>query len=151
MKYPNGKFNKKPCRNCGELFQPYSPCHMYCSDPCKMKGYDAAYYRRTYGKYSVAVISRLRTEQQEKCYLCGTEGFLLREHHRQRLVVDHDHATGMIRKLLCHNCNRGLGLFQDNPELLKAAAEYVKFHKQGATTIPNGSTAKLLEAHSPLV
>lgn len=42
------------------------------------------------------------------------------------LAVDHDHATGKIRKLLCHNCNKGLGFFRDNPVLLLEAAKYLE-------------------------
>ena len=148
MKYPNGKFNPKPCRICGEEFQPEAPAHHYCSTECKERGYDNAYYLRTYGA-TVYVVEGLRKEQNNKCYLCGEEGFLMREHHRQRLVVDHCHTTGVVRKLLCHNCNRALGLFMDNPEVMRKAADYIEEHREGATTIPQGSTAKWLEAHSP--
>jgi hypothetical protein len=45
------------------------------------------------------------------------------------LAIDHDHATGAIRALLCSNCNRGLGLFNDSIELLAKAREYVLYHK----------------------
>jgi hypothetical protein len=39
--------------------------------------------------------------------------------------VDHDHGTGEIRGLLCVPCNNTLGLFREDPDLLKRAARYV--------------------------
>ena len=39
--------------------------------------------------------------------------------------VDHCHNTGKIRKILCINCNSGLGQFKDSPEILKKAYEYL--------------------------
>lgn len=40
-------------------------------------------------------------------------------------VVDHDHDTDSFRGHLCHNCNRGLGVFQDNIERLQRAINYL--------------------------
>ena len=45
-----------------------------------------------------------------------------------QLVVDHEHTSGKIRKLLCSACNVGLGNFKDNPELLRKAALYLEDH-----------------------
>ena len=42
------------------------------------------------------------------------------------LAVDHDHATGVIRGLLCNKCNRGIGYLQDSPEILQKALNYLK-------------------------
>lgn len=65
---------------------------------------------------------QLIDKQDGKCAICGasignTEG--------DRLYVDHDHATGKVRGLLCSNCNLGLGKFQDSVQLLQKAILYL--------------------------
>ena len=47
-----------------------------------------------------------------------------------RLHVDHDHVTGAVRALLCNECNRALGYLRDDPNLMRAAAEYVELHRE---------------------
>jgi hypothetical protein len=50
------------------------------------------------------------------------------------LHVDHNHLTGIRRGLLCFPCNAGLGNMQDDPSLLRLAAEYLELYSdKGAT------------------
>jgi hypothetical protein len=45
--------------------------------------------------------------------------------HR-KIVYDHDHQTGLFRGWLCNGCNRGIGFFGDNPQVLRALANYLE-------------------------
>lgn len=53
-----------------------------------------------------------------RCVICKRKVDTLR--------ADHDHTTGATRGALCHHCNTGLGMFQDDPVLLMKAATYLK-------------------------
>jgi hypothetical protein len=43
-----------------------------------------------------------------------------------RLHIDHHHATGVIRGLLCSNCNIAIGLLADDPDRVEAVAHYLR-------------------------
>lgn len=65
----------------------------------------------------------LLIKQNYGCAICGSRKGDSRYH---LLHVDHDHVTGLVRGLLCFDCNRGLGCFSDSPELLKQADKYLQ-------------------------
>lgn len=135
--WPQGKFKEKSCKNCSTNYTPNSPCNLYCSEDCSKEGKASRYLERTYG-IDIQEYKRLLENQNHQCKICGSEGFRLKECHNTLLVVDHCHTSGDVRGLLCPNCNRGLGLFQDSREFLQNAMDYL----EGATTIPKGSTLK---------
>jgi hypothetical protein len=66
---------------------------------------------------------KMYEEQDGRCAICliAPTG----ENSWDKLCVDHDHSTGKVRKLLCRECNWGLGKFADDPERLLAAAAYL--------------------------
>lgn len=54
----------------------------------------------------------------------------------QNLAIDHNRKTGEVRSLLCARCNKGLGLFREQPKLLIQAAEYLRRHNGRAYGLP---------------
>lgn len=62
------------------------------------------------------------TEQNNSCAICKSTSAGRGHKH---FSVDHDHITGKVRGLLCHNCNTGLGQFKDNTQLLTEAVNYL--------------------------
>ncbi len=96
------------------------------------QAYKKAYYQRN--KAAIAVTTRrnklkrkygvtpdqvdkLSAKQEHKCAICGD---------LKPLRIDHCHASGKVRGLLCHNCNTALGHFRDNTDTLKKAIRYVR-------------------------
>jgi hypothetical protein len=66
---------------------------------------------------------RMLAEQGGTCALCPA---VLSDGRGHMLAVDHCHATGRVRGLLCINCNQGLGKFGDDPKRLRRAADYLE-------------------------
>lgn len=137
-KYPQKTFPPKQCRWCTKEFSPLAPSHLYCSDECADKAYDERLLRKNYG-IGREDYERMLLEQNYKCKICDGPGFLMNpKTHRTKLVVDHCHETGIVRGLLCHNCNRALGLLKDSIKTMQRAISYL----EGATTISKESTLK---------
>lgn len=66
--------------------------------------------------------------QDGGCAICGAKP------KTRRLNIDHCHATGQVRGLLCPRCNRGLGWFGDRIDRLHAAAVYLRQAQDRAAT-----------------
>lgn len=105
--------------------------------PCHNRTSKAAYWVRRYG-ISRDDVDRVRAQQHDRCAICGTEG---PEH------LDHDHDSGKIRQLLCQRCNHGLGLFRDDPTILRGAADYVEHHRGPAVAVAAAPSTPLRRSH----
>ena len=66
---------------------------------------------------------RMLSAQEGRCAICYTDKVGRGHTH---FHVDHNHATGKVRGLLCDKCNRGLGYFNDNASLLDVASKYIE-------------------------
>lgn len=79
------------------------------------------YLKKRYG-ITVEQYAEMFDKQKGGCAICG------KEPDRIRLHVDHDHATGKVRGLLCFDCNLVLGHARDNTAILDAAKAYLLSH-----------------------
>lgn len=77
---------------------------------------------RKYG-VDLAQYERMLTEQDGRCAICGCEEST---QHNGVFHVDHCHATGVVRGLLCRGCNHVLGHLKDDPNLLRNAIAYLR-------------------------
>lgn len=111
------------CRRC-EQFKPLDRFWVgqktarLCNDGCARD----AMREKTLG-LAPGTLPEVLRKFKECCAICGateTPG------KRASLHVDHCHRTGAIRGLLCGPCNLGIGKFNDDPELLLAAAAYLQ-------------------------
>jgi len=80
--------------------------------------------------------------QSGLCLVCGKPESQIdsRTGHPYALAVDHCHDTGVIRGLLCAQCNRGIGNFKNDPASLRSAAAYLEGVK-GPTGLPQQEEA----------
>lgn len=76
--------------------------------------------RRNYG-ITLDEYNSMYAKQNGLCAICSKPD----EVKGRRLAVDHDHETGQVRALLCGNCNRGLGNFKDDANMLIKATRYL--------------------------
>jgi hypothetical protein len=100
----------------------------------KRKGISADRIKNTKKKRE-AIYETLLKKQKNKCAICGTEETRQRSGKNISFSLDHDHRSGIIRGVLCGNCNTALGLFGDNLKSLNHAIlylrKYMKKNKKG--------------------
>jgi len=124
--------NRNPlCERCGLPIPAGVGRTKFCSWECKHAAMGARY--RTRHPSSLRMYNYGITEEQYQamleaqgnaCAICGSTEWPGARPGSP--CVDHDHATGKVRGLLCGHCNSGLGHFRDDQERLRAAIRYLE-------------------------
>jgi hypothetical protein len=103
------------CKGCGKTIPMERRANAkYCSNICKSRSRRHEAYDLTKDQLALLLT------QYERCAICGTDNW-----GKKGPQVDHCHLTGIVRGILCVNCNNGLGRFEDDPARLRAAAVYL--------------------------
>jgi hypothetical protein len=121
------KYGRKPCVGCGGEKAPgrgYRWCENCISRGApeqRKRQYKSQKRRELFWRYGISAedYEAMLVRQGGVCAMCGME------YHTGRLLcVDHDHATGKVRGLLCIRCNAGLG-YIESAEWMEAAMRYL--------------------------
>lgn len=92
--------------------------------------YRHRYYKKFYG-ISLEQFEELFKSQDCKCAICLCDLDIDLESKKAHL--DHNHATGQIRQILCVRCNKGIGYLQEDLTIMRSAIEYLKKHSEDIT------------------
>lgn len=111
-------------KNKNGKFQRYSICKKCSSERSKYRYANGDSYavrlQRLYG-LSVNEYEQMYAEANGCCQVCGVS----EESLNKRLAVDHCHATGKVRGLLCSKCNTALGQLDDSLEKISSLYSYL--------------------------
>lgn len=122
------------CAMCEIEFARDHALHRYCSDYCKRamaraKAGGQRWYH-TASRYGLTrdQVEAMLAAQGGRCAICSVElaGARL---ERDSPQIDHCHATGKARGILCRLCNTGLGNFRDDRALMRTAIAYLEAHQ----------------------
>lgn len=74
-------------------------------------------------KYGVTkqFLLELYEKQEGKCAICGEI-----PNTQRGLHIDHCHSTKIVRGLLCHGCNVGIGALKEDAKILSKAIDYLR-------------------------
>lgn len=123
-KTPQGKEKRKKWVDQNkEKIEEYK--EVYRNDPEKTKAskkYHRKYWLMKQFGLTPDDYDRMLKDQNGCCAICGSDKSGNRS---KNFMIDHDHGTGKVRGLLCRRCNQAIGAFDDNPDLLRKAADYL--------------------------
>jgi len=93
----------------------------------RLKWYELARSYKRHYKISFERYCEIFEEQKGQCAICSKEfnntGIDMK---RDKLYVDHNHTTGLVRGLLCKTCNVGIGMFKEDINIIKKTINYLE-------------------------
>jgi hypothetical protein len=96
----------------------------------KQRGTSLKYnFRYKYDGLTLEQFEKQEQLQGYKCAICKEQESRVRDGSAVRLAVDHCHETGILRGLLCADCNQMLGFAKDSPKILYQAIRYLNNSK----------------------
>lgn len=84
--------------------------------------------KKTYG-ITLEQYEQMFAEQNGVCAVCSLPETRIMSGSFKSLDVDHNHATGEVRGLLCSACNASLGLLGEDPDRIIALLDYVERYR----------------------
>lgn len=94
----------------------------------RSRAYNAKHRYRNHLRYhyglTLEMYNAMVAAQGGRCAICNGEP----TGRRKKLLVDHNHATGKVRQLLCYKCNLIVGVFETSFDLIAKASEYIARH-----------------------
>lgn len=103
----------------------------YYQDPVRKQKYKNLHLKYKYG-LSLESYNKMLDEQNNTCKICKKEERCKNNQFNGKLsmlAVDHCHKTGKVRGLLCATCNKALGAFNDDIEIMSNAIRYLQENK----------------------
>lgn len=137
---PYSEIRERVCQNCGTSYTlgVDSTLHKYCKVKCRNahhnkhsgkiyrnsdKGKASMRRWRLFKEFNLTEqdYDSMFAKQNYSCAICKTK-----EPTGYNWHVDHCHTTNKVRGILCSKCNQGLGLFNDDGNILMSAKEYLE-------------------------
>jgi hypothetical protein len=119
----NHKGHKTPCVACRDYMRDWR-ARQNGAQKSALYERKRAYWLDSKFKISLEQWNSAMQRQGGRCAICRSEN--RGDRRVRRLCVDHNHQTSVFRGLLCHSCNKAIGLLNDDPALCEAAASYLR-------------------------